>query len=196
MALSPVVTTTASSSAPSNQTLNNPQILRTVSSPLKNLASGSGQTSTNGTPKPALAPSATAPPTSSSATTTTNQPLAPTLDLAEQMNEEEKRKYVKGKKLGEGTYAIVFLGHLRSSPSTRVHELERVAQPAKRITAREMLQHRWWHSEPKPTRKDDLPRKDSGAGEDRMGLEGRRPGVVADEDRGAKVARKLDFGQR
>jgi len=38
-------------------------------------------------------------------------------DLAEQMNEEEKRKYVKGKKLGEGTYANVYLGHLVSRPT-------------------------------------------------------------------------------
>ncbi|KAF8862804.1 Pkinase-domain-containing protein [Acephala macrosclerotiorum] len=38
-------------------------------------------------------------------------------DLAEQMNEEEKHKYVKGKKLGEGTYANVYLGHLRDDPS-------------------------------------------------------------------------------
>jgi len=44
----------------------------------------------------------------------------PSLDLAEQMNEDEKRKWVKGKKLGEGTYAVVFLGHLRDDPSTLV----------------------------------------------------------------------------
>ncbi|PHH64917.1 hypothetical protein CDD81_3774 [Ophiocordyceps australis] len=44
----------------------------------------------------------------------------PSLDLAEMMNEEEKSKYVKGKKLGEGTYAVVFLGHLRAHPSTLV----------------------------------------------------------------------------
>ncbi|RFU79716.1 serine threonine- kinase [Trichoderma arundinaceum] len=419
MALSPVVTTT--SSAP-NQTIENLQTIRAVSSPLKNLASGSGQTSSNGTPKPAPVPAST------------SQTLPPTLDLAEQMNEEEKRKYVKGKKLGEGTYAVVFLGHLRSNPSTRVaikkikvqkeytegmapdavrelkhlqelqhpniisllsvfsskdqnlnlvleylplgdlemlirdtdnvrygaadikawmgmltravwfchenyvlhrdikpnnlliaadgevkladfglarsfadphrhmtsnvitrwyrppellfgaryysgavdiwsvgtvfaelvlrapympgnNELDQIKMicesigtptednwpgvtrlpeytvpgqhpmrgrdwyemrfgivgtdgvdllmktmslnPQKRITAREMLQHRWWHSEPKPTRKDDLPRKDSGAGEDKMGMDlKRRPGIVAEDDRGAKVARKLDFGQR
>lgn len=422
MALSPVVTTTSSASNPQ---LENIQTLRPVSSPLKNLASGSGQTSSNGTPKPALAPAPVS---------TGQQALPPTLDLAEQMNEEEKRKYVKGKKLGEGTYAVVFLGHLRSNPATRVaikkikvqkeytegmapdavrelkhlqelqhpniisllsvfsskdqnlnlvleylplgdlemlirdtdnvrygaadikawmgmltravwfchenfvlhrdikpnnlliaadgevkladfglarsfadphrhmtsnvitrwyrppellfgaryysgavdvwsvgtvfaelilrapympgnNELDQIKMicesigtptednwpgvtrlpeytvpgqhptrgrdwyemrfgivgadgvdlliktlalnPQKRITAREMLKHRWWHSEPKPTRKDDLPRKDSGAGEDKMGMDlKRRPGMVADDDRGAKVARKLDFGQR
>lgn len=59
-------------------------------------------------------------------------------DLAEQMNEEEKHKYVKGisllsvplkgpithniagKKLGEGTYANVYLGHFRDDPKSLV----------------------------------------------------------------------------
>ncbi|CAD6503285.1 BgTH12-02952 [Blumeria graminis f. sp. triticale] len=41
-------------------------------------------------------------------------------DIAEKMNIDEKNKYVKGKKLGEGTYANVYLGHLRLSPSTLV----------------------------------------------------------------------------
>uniref|UniRef100_A0A8H7NGU6 Protein kinase domain-containing protein n=1 Tax=Bionectria ochroleuca TaxID=29856 RepID=A0A8H7NGU6_BIOOC len=93
MSLSPVVT------------LQQPQTVRSVSSPLKTLASG--QTSSNGTPRPAAQPAPKA--------------VAPaTLDVAEQMNEEEKRKYVKGKKLGEGTYAIVFLGHLRANPAELV----------------------------------------------------------------------------
>jgi len=71
--------------------------------------------------------------------------------------------------------------------------------PRKRITAREMLEHRWWRSEPKPTRKEDLPRKTAGA-EGKVGADlGRRPGAVNDDEaaagnRGAKVARKLDFG--
>ncbi|GAO17019.1 uncharacterized protein UV8b_03170 [Ustilaginoidea virens] len=73
-------------------------------SPLKNLASG--PTSSHGTPKQPASSAAPA--------------LPPTLDLAEQMNEEEKRKYAKGKKLGEGTYAVVFLGHLRAHPGTLV----------------------------------------------------------------------------
>ncbi|KAG6038326.1 hypothetical protein E4U41_004319 [Claviceps citrina] len=68
--------------------------------------------------------------------------------------------------------------------------------PRKRISARDMLRHPWWHSDPKPTRRQDLPRKTTGA-EDKLGADlKRRPGVVADEDRGAKVARKLDFGGR
>ena len=67
-----------------------------------------------------------------------------------------------------------------------------VLDPRKRITARQMLEHPWWHADPKPTPKQNLPRKDDG--EKKMGEDlKRRPGVV-DEDRGAKVARKLDFG--
>lgn len=75
MAVSPVVTVTH------EQT-------RTLASPLKNVASGSA--SSNGTPRPAVK----APTSSSSAPT-----VPPTLDLAEQMNEEEKRKYAKGMQL-------------------------------------------------------------------------------------------------
>lgn len=72
MAVSPVVTYTA-------ETVR--QHSRPVSSPLKIIASG--QTSSDGTPRPAL------PPTSAAT-------LPVTMDLAEQMNEEEKRQYVKG----------------------------------------------------------------------------------------------------
>ncbi|ETN38684.1 uncharacterized protein HMPREF1541_06721 [Cyphellophora europaea CBS 101466] len=39
------------------------------------------------------------------------------IDMAEQINEEIGNKYVKGRKLGEGTFAIVYEGHLRSDPS-------------------------------------------------------------------------------
>lgn len=73
--------------------------------------------------------------------------------------------------------------------------------PKKRITAKEMLEHPWWHVEPRPTRKQDLPRKGGGPAEDKVGADlKRRPGVVKDgEDsssasRGNKVARRLDFG--
>ncbi|KAN0074961.1 Protein kinase-like domain containing protein [Elaphomyces granulatus] len=41
-------------------------------------------------------------------------------ELSEQLDEDVKRKYVKDKKLGEGTYAIVYLGHLRTDPSSLV----------------------------------------------------------------------------
>lgn len=73
MTLSPVVTTTQSNEGGS---------IRAIGSPFKNLASGTN--SSNGTPKPT-------PPTSAPA-------APPTLDVAEQMNEEEKRKYVKGER--------------------------------------------------------------------------------------------------
>ncbi|PKS10745.1 hypothetical protein jhhlp_002502 [Lomentospora prolificans] len=73
-------------------------------SPLKTTSAHGSSTST---PRPHHVP--TLPPS-----------VPPTLDLSEQMNEEEKRKYVRGKKLGEGTYAIVYLGSLRSNPSVRV----------------------------------------------------------------------------
>lgn len=67
--------------------------------------------------------------------------------------------------------------------------------PKKRITAKEMLRHEWWHVDPKPTRKEDLPKKETGA-QEKMGADlKRRPGVI-DDDRGAKVARKLDFGAK
>lgn len=68
-----------------------------------------------------------------------------------------------------------------------------ILDPRKRITAKEVLQHPWWASEPKPTRKQDLPKK--GGGTEKIGDDlKRRPGVLEDE-RGAKVARKLDFGK-
>jgi cyclin-dependent kinase 7 len=41
-------------------------------------------------------------------------------DLAEQRNDENRRKYIKGKKLGEGTYAIVYKGHVRDKPGKTV----------------------------------------------------------------------------
>jgi cyclin-dependent kinase 7 len=75
MAVSPVVTHTVE--AAQAQTLG-----RAISSPLKNVTSQTS--SSNGTPMPPVtsAPAPTSVPT--------------TLDLAEQMNDEEKRKYVKG----------------------------------------------------------------------------------------------------
>jgi cyclin-dependent kinase 7 len=66
-----------------------------------------------------------------------------------------------------------------------------ILDPTRRITAREALEHGWWAADPKPTKKQDLPKKRGGdvkVGEDLK----RRPGVL-DDERGAKVARKLDF---
>ena len=45
---------------------------------------------------------------------------APVADLAEQLDQEERKKYVKGKKLGSGQYADVFSAHLVSDPTKLV----------------------------------------------------------------------------
>ncbi|CAJ2507852.1 Uu.00g090380.m01.CDS01 [Anthostomella pinea] len=101
MAVSPLVV------HPTDALQNPLQNARSVSSPLKNASSA--QASSNGTPLPTqVAPNAAAAIQTAS------------LDLAEQLNEEEKRKYVKGKKLGEGTYANVYLGFLRGDSSQLV----------------------------------------------------------------------------
>lgn len=68
-----------------------------------------------------------------------------------------------------------------------------VLDPRKRITATEILLHPWWASEPKPTKKEDLPKKRGG--QEKLGEDlKRRPGIL-DDDRGSKVARKLDFSK-
>ncbi|KAK2802938.1 hypothetical protein FQN50_007183 [Emmonsiellopsis sp. PD_5] len=46
--------------------------------------------------------------------------LAAVPEPAEQLNLAISRKYTKDKKLGEGTYAIVYLGHLTNDPSSLV----------------------------------------------------------------------------
>lgn len=72
-----------------------------------------------------------------------------------------------------------------------------ILDPRKRITAREMMEHRWWRTEPKPTRLEDLPRNLKQGNPEKFGADqGRQPGVVEDkpDDRGGKVARRLDFG--
>lgn len=67
-----------------------------------------------------------------------------------------------------------------------------ILDPRKRITARESLEHSWWAAEPKPTKKEDLPKKRGG--EDKIGEDlKRRPGFL-DDERGSGVSRKLDFG--
>ncbi|KFY47858.1 hypothetical protein V495_01778 [Pseudogymnoascus sp. VKM F-4514 (FW-929)] len=67
-----------------------------------------------------------------------------------------------------------------------------VLDPRQRITAQAVLEHSWWSCEPRPTKKEDLPKK--GGGGEAVGKDlGRGPGMVGSEDRPA-VARKLDFG--
>ncbi|KAK5112930.1 hypothetical protein LTR62_003752 [Meristemomyces frigidus] len=43
-----------------------------------------------------------------------------TMDLAEQLDAQERKKYIKGAKLGSGTYADVFSAHLASDPTKLV----------------------------------------------------------------------------
>ncbi|KAK6437983.1 TFIIH complex serine/threonine-protein kinase subunit kin28, partial [Oleoguttula sp. CCFEE 5521] len=49
--------------------------------------------------------------------TMTTQTVAPMADLSEQLDMQERKKYSKGKTLGRGTYADVFLATLKSDPS-------------------------------------------------------------------------------
>jgi cyclin-dependent kinase 7 len=70
-----------------------------------------------------------------------------------------------------------------------------VLDPRKRITAEQALEHEYWRSEPKPTRKEDLPRKGGDEAVSRAAQDqGMKPGVVNVPGRplGA-VARKLNF---
>ena len=63
--------------------------------------------------------------------------------------------------------------------------------PRRRHTSRQVLQHKWWISEPRPTAKEDLPKKGGGPG--KMGDDLKRRGGEIPNGRGDKVARKLDF---
>lgn len=51
---------------------------------------------------------------------TAPSPLSHAHDLTERLNDAEKSKYVKTKKIGEGTYANVYLGHLASDPKSLI----------------------------------------------------------------------------
>ncbi|KAK4698069.1 cyclin-dependent kinase 7, partial [Lecanoromycetidae sp. Uapishka_2] len=64
--------------------------------------------------------------------------------------------------------------------------------PRKRCTARQMLEHKWWTSDPKPTAKEDLPKK--GGGPEKMGEDLKRRGGEVEDSRADNVARKLNFG--
>lgn len=66
--------------------------------------------------------------------------------------------------------------------------------PRKRSTARQVLEHKWWSSEPRPTRKEDLPKK--GGGEEKMGEDLKRRGGEIEDGRADKVSRKLDFAKK
>ena len=60
--------------------------------------------------------------------------------------------------------------------------------PRKRCTARQVLEHKWWTTDPQPTAKEDLPKK--GGGAQKMGDDLTRRGGKVDDN----VARKLNFG--
>lgn len=45
---------------------------------------------------------------------------APVPDLAEQLDRQERQKYIKGRRLGSGQYADVFSAHLAADPTTLV----------------------------------------------------------------------------
>ncbi|MCJ1318050.1 TFIIH complex serine/threonine-protein kinase subunit kin28 [Xylographa vitiligo] len=66
--------------------------------------------------------------------------------------------------------------------------------PRKRSTAKQFLKHNWWANDPRPTNKEDLPKK--GGGAEKMGEDLKRRGGEVEERRGDKVARKLDFGAK
>jgi len=64
--------------------------------------------------------------------------------------------------------------------------------PRKRYTAKQILGHDWWQTEPRASRLEDLPKK--GGGLEAMGEELKRRGGELPNGRGDKVARKIDFG--
>ncbi|KAF7195008.1 Serine/threonine-protein kinase crk1 [Pseudocercospora fuligena] len=69
--------------------------------------------------------------------------------------------------------------------------------PRKRFSAEQTLKHDFWTSAPRPSKLEDLPRKGGGIeamGEDLKRRGGELPGTT--EDRGDKVARKIDFGAK
>ncbi|KAF1815985.1 kinase-like protein [Eremomyces bilateralis CBS 781.70] len=74
----------------------------------------------NGSLKPRPLTMLTSNPAGSNSLVANTQSSNINTDISEQLNEEERRRYVKGKKLGEGTYAIVYHGHHRDNPSKLV----------------------------------------------------------------------------
>ncbi|KAF2031804.1 Pkinase-domain-containing protein [Setomelanomma holmii] len=65
--------------------------------------------------------------------------------------------------------------------------------PNQRLSSRAALEHRYWTSNPRPTRKENLPKL--GGGKEKMAEDlKRKPGETPANGRADKVARKLDFG--
>lgn len=71
-----------------------------------------------------------------------------------------------------------------------------VLDPRRRISARDMLRHPWWDAHPAPTRKEDLPRMMPAPAPDPAADLKRRPGAQLEDQRGAKLARRLEFGKK
>lgn len=65
--------------------------------------------------------------------------------------------------------------------------------PRKRCTSRQLLEHKWWTSDPTPTKKEELPKK--AGGPEKMGDDLNRVGDFVDGQRD-KIARKLSFGAK
>ena len=69
-------------------------------------------------------------------------------------------------------------------------------EPLKRPTAKQSLEHDWWTLEPRPSDKENLPRKKN-VNEKKMGEQiAKEPGVLEDGEKYQGVARKLDFGAK
>lgn len=63
--------------------------------------------------------------------------------------------------------------------------------PRKRVTAKQFLEHKWWSSDPRPAKKEDLPKK--GGGAEKVGEDLKRRGGESGDRGKDKVARKLNF---
>ena len=103
--------------------------------------------------------------------------------------------YVKFDKAAAGTRdRKSFLFHFGTAGSEGVDLLMSMLalDPRKRCTARQVLEHGWWSSDPRPTAKENLPKKGGGAA--KMGEDLTRRGGELEDGRGDRVARKLDFG--
>lgn len=66
--------------------------------------------------------------------------------------------------------------------------------PRKRCTSRQVLEHKWWISDPAPTKKEDLPKK--GGNLRKIGDDLKRRGGELPEGQKDNVARKLNFGAK
>ncbi|KAK3044780.1 hypothetical protein LTS18_000366, partial [Coniosporium uncinatum] len=87
-----------------------------------------------------------------------------------------------------------WMSHFNIAGSAGVDLLMRMLtlDPRKRATAKQMLQHEWFATAPRPTAKENLPKK--AGGEKKVGEDLKRRAGEMEEGRADKVARKIDFG--